>query len=90
SQFGTGRSLDSNTPNIANMMETFSSASLWFVTALWLVQSILAFLRLYHSHKQHITGPWLHRDKELLLGHSPTDSGSPTPPLPPATPTVYV
>lgn len=65
-------------------------ASLWFVTALWLLQSILAFLRLYHSHNQHISGPCLLREKELLLEHSPSDRGSPSPPLPAATPTIYV
>ncbi|XP_012711499.2 transmembrane protein 179 [Fundulus heteroclitus] len=69
---------------------SLAQASLWFVTALWLLHSILAFLRLFHSHRQHIPRPWLHRDKELLLGHSPSDGGSPTPPLPPATPTVCV
>ncbi len=63
-------------------------ASLWCVTALWLTQSILAFLRLYHSHSQHIGGPCRPREKELLLGHSPSDSASPSPP--PATPTLLV
>lgn len=65
-----------------------SQASLWLVTALWLVHSILAFLRLYHSHSQHISGPCLHREKEMLLGHSPSDSGSPSPP--PVTPILLV
>lgn len=63
-------------------------ASLWGVTALWLSQSILAFLRLYHSHSQHISGPCRPREKELLLGHSPSDSGSASPA--PATPTALV
>lgn len=63
-------------------------ASLWCVTALWLAQSVLSFLRLYHSHSQHISGPCRPREKELLLGHSPSDSSSPSPP--PATPTVLV
>ncbi|XP_070693290.1 transmembrane protein 179 [Pempheris klunzingeri] len=69
---------------------SMAQASLWCVTALWMVQSILAFLRLYHSHSQHISGPCLPREKELLLGHSPSDSGSPSPPHPPATPTILV
>ncbi|TNM99182.1 transmembrane protein 179-like [Takifugu flavidus] len=65
-----------------------AQASLWSVTALWLAQSILAFLRLYHSHSQHISRPCRPREKELLLGHSPSESTSPSPP--PATPTVLV
>ncbi|KAK0154248.1 Transmembrane protein 179 [Merluccius polli] len=68
---------------------TLVQASLWFVTALWLAQSILAFLRLYHSHSQHISRPCLPREKELLLAYTPSD-GSPTPPHPPATPTIFV
>ncbi|XP_035017752.2 transmembrane protein 179-like [Hippoglossus stenolepis] len=68
-----------------------AQVSLWAVTALWLAQSILAFLRLYHSHSQHISGPCLPREKELLLGHSPSESGSsPSPPHPPVTPTILV
>ncbi|XP_070818902.1 transmembrane protein 179 [Chaetodon trifascialis] len=67
---------------------SLAQASLWCVTALWLAQSILAFLRLYHSHSQNISGPCRPREKELLLGHSPSDSGSPSPP--PATPTLLV
>ncbi|XP_006782024.1 transmembrane protein 179 [Neolamprologus brichardi] len=67
---------------------SLAQASLWLVTALWLVHSILAFLRLYHSHSQHISGPCLHREKEMLLGHSPSDSGSPSPP--PVTPILSV
>ncbi|XP_068614359.1 transmembrane protein 179-like [Brachionichthys hirsutus] len=67
---------------------SLAEASLWCVAALWLVQSVLAFLRLYHSHSQHISGPCRPREKELLLGHSPSDGGSPAPP--PATPTLLV
>lgn len=67
---------------------SLAQVSLWCVTALWLVQSILAFLRLYHSHSQHMSGPCRPREKELLLGHSPSDSGSPSPL--PATPTILV
>lgn len=66
-----------------------AQASLWFVTALWLTQSIIAFLRLYHSHSQHMTGPCMPREKEMLLGHTPSD-GSPSPPLHPSTPTIFV
>ncbi|XP_026187058.1 transmembrane protein 179 [Mastacembelus armatus] len=69
---------------------SLAQASLWCVTALWLVQSILAFLRLYHSHSQHISGPCLAREKELLLGYSPSDSGSLPPPHPSATATILV
>ncbi|KAK2848999.1 hypothetical protein Q5P01_008833 [Channa striata] len=69
---------------------SLAQASLWFVTALWLAQSILAFLRLYHSHSQHISGPCLPREKELLLEHSPFDHSSPPPPLPAAVPTILV
>ncbi|XP_029021605.1 transmembrane protein 179-like [Betta splendens] len=69
---------------------SLAQASLWFVTALWLLQSLLAFLRLYHSHNQHISGPCLLREKELLLENSPSDRGSPSPPLPAATPTICV
>lgn len=68
---------------------TCAEVSLWCVTALWLTHSILSFLRLYHSHSQHITGPCLPREKELLLGRTPSD-GSPTPQHPPATPTIFV
>ncbi|XP_075902549.1 transmembrane protein 179 [Nelusetta ayraudi] len=67
---------------------SLAEVSLWCVTALWFAQSVLAFLRLYHSHSQHISRPCRPREKELLLGHSPSDSGSPSPP--PATPTVLV
>lgn len=67
---------------------SLAQVSLWCVTALWLAQSILAVLRLYHSHSQHMSGPCRPREKELLLGHSPSDSGSPSPP--PATPTILV
>uniref|UniRef100_A0A3Q3JID3 Transmembrane protein 179 n=1 Tax=Monopterus albus TaxID=43700 RepID=A0A3Q3JID3_MONAL len=69
---------------------SLAQASLWCVTALWLAQSILAFLRLYHSHSQHISGPCLPREKELLLGYSQSDSGSLSPPHPSATPTILV
>ncbi|KAG7237710.1 hypothetical protein INR49_031887 [Caranx melampygus] len=69
---------------------SLAQASLWGVTALWLAQSILAFLRLYHSHSQNISGPCLPREKELLLGHSTSLSSSPTPPHPPATPTILI
>ncbi|XP_068181931.1 transmembrane protein 179-like isoform X2 [Antennarius striatus] len=65
-----------------------AQASLWCVTVLWLAQSILAFLRLYHSHSQQISGPCRPREKELLLGHSPSEGGSPIPPA--VTPTLLV
>ncbi|XP_031718612.1 transmembrane protein 179 [Anarrhichthys ocellatus] len=81
--------LDVNTSSFYTEL-SLAQASLWGVTALWLAQSILAFLRLYHSHSQHISRPCRPREKELLLGHSPSDSGSPTPPHPPATPTIFV
>ncbi|XP_034400177.1 transmembrane protein 179 [Cyclopterus lumpus] len=81
--------LDVNTSSFYTEL-SLAQASLWSVTALWLAQSILAVLRLYHSHSQHISGPCRPREKELLLGHSLSDSGSPTPPHPPATPTIYV
>lgn len=68
---------------------TLAQASLWCVTALWLAQSILSFLRLYHSHSQHISGPCLPREKELLLAYALSD-GCPTPPRPSATPTIFV
>ncbi|KAF3838549.1 hypothetical protein F7725_010317 [Dissostichus mawsoni] len=68
---------------------SLAQASLWGVTALWLAHSILAFLRLYHSHSQHISGPCGPREKELLLRHSLSDCGSPTPPTA-ATPTIFV
>ncbi|XP_034036929.1 transmembrane protein 179 [Thalassophryne amazonica] len=66
-----------------------AQASLWCVTALWLTQSVLAFLRLFHSHSQNISGPCLLREKERLLAHSPSEC-SQSPPHPPATPTVFV
>lgn len=50
--------------------------ALWSVTALWLTHSILSFMRLYHSHSEHISGPCLPREKEHLLGHSSSSSGS--------------
>ncbi|XP_061786173.1 transmembrane protein 179 [Nerophis lumbriciformis] len=61
---------------------SLAQASLWCVTLLWLVQSVLAFLRLYHSH----SGPCLLREKELLL----RDAGSEGTPYPPETPTIMV
>ncbi|XP_041654215.1 transmembrane protein 179 [Cheilinus undulatus] len=67
-----------------------AQVSLWCVTALWLTQSILAFLRLYHSHSQHMSGPCRPREKEMLLGHSPSDSRSPSPPHPAVSPTILV
>lgn len=76
-------------PSVTPVVRCVSpQVSLWCVTALWFAQSVLAFLRLYHSHSQHISRPCRPREKELLLGHSPSDSGSPSPP--PATPTVLV
>ncbi|KAF3694001.1 Transmembrane protein 179 [Channa argus] len=69
---------------------SLAQACLWLVTALWLAQSILAFLRLYHSHSQHIGRPCLPREKELLLEHSPFDRSSPSPPPPAAMPTILV
>uniref|UniRef100_A0A3P9BA21 Zgc:153018 n=1 Tax=Maylandia zebra TaxID=106582 RepID=A0A3P9BA21_9CICH len=80
-------SLDVDTSSFFTEL-SLAQASLWLVTALWLVHSILAFLRLYHSHSQHISGPCLHREKEMLLGNSPSDSGSPSPP--PVTPILLV
>ncbi|XP_056152113.1 transmembrane protein 179-like [Lampris incognitus] len=68
---------------------TLAQASLWGVTALWLAQAILSFLRLYHSHSQDLSRPCLPREKELLLRHTPSDD-SPSPPHPPATPTISV
>nr|XP_046261284.1 transmembrane protein 179-like [Scatophagus argus] len=79
--------LDVNTSSFYTELSV-AQASLWCVTALWLAQSILAFLRLYHSHSQHISRPCRPREKELLLGHSPSDSSSPSPL--PATPTLLV
>ncbi|KAM9741346.1 transmembrane protein 179 [Menidia menidia] len=81
--------LDVNTSSFFTEL-SLAQASLWGVTALWLAQSILAFLRLYHSHSQHMGGPWLHRDKEFLLGQSPTESISSSSPRPPATPTIFI
>ncbi|XP_053735409.1 transmembrane protein 179-like isoform X2 [Synchiropus splendidus] len=77
--------------NTSSFHTDFSMAqlSLWCVTALWLAQSILAFLRLYHSHSQHISGPCLPREKELLLRQSPSEVSA-SPSLPPATPTLLV
>uniref|UniRef100_A0A8C7X1Q5 Zgc:153018 n=1 Tax=Oryzias sinensis TaxID=183150 RepID=A0A8C7X1Q5_9TELE len=81
--------LDVNTLSFYTEL-SLAQVSLWCVTALWLAQSILAFLRLYHSHSRHLSGPWLHRDKEMLLEHSLTDSTSPLPSLPSSTPTLCV
>ncbi|XP_030622578.1 transmembrane protein 179 [Chanos chanos] len=53
---------------------TCAQISLWCVTVLWLTHSILSFLRLYHSHSQHISGPCLPREKERLLGQPRSDS----------------
>ncbi|KAL2077077.1 hypothetical protein ACEWY4_026581 [Coilia grayii] len=47
--------------------------ALWCVTGLWMIHVILSFLRLYHSHSQHMTGPCLPREKELLLGQAYCD-----------------
>ncbi|XP_035599841.1 transmembrane protein 179-like [Oncorhynchus keta] len=55
---------------------TLAEVALWSVTALWLTHSILSFMRLYHSHSEHISGPCLPREKEHLLGHSSSSSGS--------------
>ncbi|KAG5263480.1 hypothetical protein AALO_G00265310 [Alosa alosa] len=52
---------------------TCAQLALWCVTGLWLIQVILSFLRLYHSHSQHISGPCLAREKELLLGQAYCD-----------------
>lgn len=80
--------LDVNTSNFYTEL-SMAETSVWAVTALWLTQSILAFLRLYHSHRQNMNGPCLLREKECLLGHSPSD-GLPSPPHPPATPIILV
>ncbi|KAL0973878.1 hypothetical protein UPYG_G00212330 [Umbra pygmaea] len=83
--------LDVETSSFYNEL-TLAEVALWSVTALWLTHSILSFLRLYHSHSQHISGPCLHREKEHLLGHSlsssgssDSDRGSPSPLLPQST-----
>ncbi|XP_034545098.1 transmembrane protein 179 [Notolabrus celidotus] len=81
--------LDVNTSSFYTELN-LAQVSLWCVTALWLTQAILAFLRLYHSHSQHMTGPCRPREKEMLLGHSPSDSRSPSPPHPAATPILLV
>lgn len=65
--------------------------SLWCLTVLWLVHSILSFLRLYHSHSQQISGPCLSREKELLLGQSHVDCPLPCQhPHPPQPPAVFI
>lgn len=61
--------------------------SLWAVTTLWMIQAIVAFLRLYHSHSQNMSGPCRLREKECLLGYTPSD-GLPSPTA--ATPTILV
>lgn len=75
--------------NTSSFYTEFSLAeiSLWAVTALWLTQSILALLRLYHSHSQNMGGPCLPREKQYLLDYSPSDQ-FPSPPA--ATPTIFV
>lgn len=78
--------LDVNTSSFYTEL-SMAEIALWTVTALWLTQSILAFLRLYHSHSQNMSGPCLPREKECLLGYSPSD-GLPSPPA--ATPTILV
>ncbi|XP_054648457.1 transmembrane protein 179-like [Dunckerocampus dactyliophorus] len=64
---------------------SLAQASLWCVTLLWLVQSILAFMRLYHLH----SGVCLLREKELLLRDAASE-GSPATPYPLETPTILV
>lgn len=66
---------------------SLAEISLWGVTALWLSQSILAVLRLYHSHSQSMSRACLLREKQCLLGYSPSD-GLPSPSA--ATPTILV
>lgn len=78
--------LDVNTSSFYTEL-SLAEISLWAVTAVWLTQSTLAFLRLYHSHSQNISGPCLPREKECLLSFSPSD-GLPSPPA--ATPTILV
>ncbi|XP_019718961.1 transmembrane protein 179 [Hippocampus comes] len=65
---------------------SLAQASLWFVTLLWLLQSTLAFMRLYHSHN----GPCILREKELLLRDAPSEGYPSTPPSSPETPTIMV
>lgn len=78
--------LDVNTATFYTELR-LAEISLWAVTGLWMIQTILAFLRLYHSHSQNMSGPCLLREKECLLGYSPSD-GSPSPTA--ATPTILV
>uniref|UniRef100_A0A8C5E533 Transmembrane protein 179-like n=1 Tax=Gouania willdenowi TaxID=441366 RepID=A0A8C5E533_GOUWI len=68
---------------------SLAQASLWAVTSLWLAQFLLSFLRLFHSHSQHLTGPCLLREKEMLLGSSLSSSSS-SPSPPPLTPTLLI
>nr|XP_057920590.1 transmembrane protein 179-like [Doryrhamphus excisus] len=65
---------------------SLAQASLWCVTLLWLVESAVAFMRLYHSH----SGPCLLREKELLLREAAASEGSAATPFAPDTPTVLV
>ncbi|XP_076877494.1 transmembrane protein 179 [Brachyhypopomus gauderio] len=70
---------------------TCAQIALWCVTTLWLAHSILSFLRLYHSHCQHISGPCLAREKEFLLGRAYVDFPLPCPHAhPPQTPVVFI
>lgn len=78
--------LDVNTSSFYTEL-SLAEISSWALTALWLIQSILAFLRLYHSHSQNIAGPCLPREKQCLLDYSPSDQ-FPSPPT--ATPTILV
>ncbi|XP_057706700.1 transmembrane protein 179-like [Corythoichthys intestinalis] len=64
---------------------SLAQASLWFVTLLWLLQSMLAFMRLYHSHN----APCLLREKELLLRDALSEGSASTPPFS-ETPTIMV
>ncbi|KAM9835151.1 transmembrane protein 179-like [Syngnathus typhle] len=65
---------------------SLAEASLWFVTLLWLLQSALAFMRLYHSHN----GPCLLREKELLWRNAPLEGSPSTSLYSPETPTIMV
>lgn len=77
--------LDVNTSSFYTEL-SLAEVSLWAVTALWLTQTILAFLRLYHSHRQNMSRPCLLREKQCLLGYSPSDG---LPSLCAATPTYH-
>ncbi|XP_061542410.1 transmembrane protein 179-like [Phycodurus eques] len=65
---------------------SLAQASLWFVTLMWLLQSTLAFMRLYHSHN----GPCLLREKELLLKDAPSEGSPSTTPYSPENPSIVV